>query len=187
MHGLASQNCRPGDDWRLPTISPVTTHTTVCRADAWRCTQETETSKGILAEENQSSGRRPCKGKTKQPQNKRNPTSQRQEHNRQQHQRPAGRATATSKHGRARQESFECGPTSLPPGSWNVMPAATRKFGRIFQVARFENLSECCQFARTATRSAAPFVGVRLRLFDLFNGPSLRSNLSNGSQGVLLV
>ena len=49
---------------------------------------------------------------------------------------PTRRATATSRHSRARPESLECGPTSLPRGSWNVMPAATRKLSRTFQVTR---------------------------------------------------
>ena len=38
---------------------------------------------------------------------------------------------------RARQESFESGPTSLPRGSWNVMPAATWKQSQTTQVTRF--------------------------------------------------
>ena len=52
--------------------------------------------------------------------------------NRQKHQLPTRRATATSRHSRARPESLECGPTSLPRGSWNVMPAATRKLSSNF-------------------------------------------------------
>ena len=45
----------------------------------------------------------------------------------------ARRATATCRHGQAQQETFECGPTSLPQGSWNVMPAATQKLGHNFR------------------------------------------------------
>ena len=52
---------------------------------------------------------------------------QRLKHNRQKHQRPTRRATATSRHSRARQKFLKCGPTSLPRGSWNVMPTATGK------------------------------------------------------------
>ena len=82
---------------------------------------------------NRSSGRRPRKGKRKR---NPNPTDQRkaQEHNRQKHQRPARRATATSRPKRARQESLECGPTSLPRGSWDVMPEATQKPGHSFRM-----------------------------------------------------
>ena len=47
--------------------------------------------------------------------------------NRQKHQRPTRRATATSRQNRARQKFLESGPTSLPRGSWNEMPAATGK------------------------------------------------------------
>ena len=77
-----------------------------------------------------SSGRRPRITKTKQPETHR---PARKTSNRQKHQRPARRATATSKHSRARQEFLDSGPTSLPQGSWNVMPAATRKLSRIFK------------------------------------------------------
>ena len=47
--------------------------------------------------------------------------------NRQKPQHPTRRATATSRQSRARQKTLESGPTSLPRGSWNVMPAATGK------------------------------------------------------------
>ena len=47
--------------------------------------------------------------------------------NRQKHQLPTRRATATSRHSRARQKFSESGPTSLRRGSWNEMPAATGK------------------------------------------------------------
>ena len=52
---------------------------------------------------------------------------------------PARRATATSGHNPAREEIFLCGPTSLPRGSLNVMPAATWKFSRTS-----ENHAEYC-------------------------------------------
>ena len=68
-------------------------------------------------------GSAPSKRETKQPETHR---PARKTSNRQKHQRPARRATATSRHSRARQEFLDSGPTSLPQGSWNMMPAATR-------------------------------------------------------------
>ena len=60
---------------------------------------------------------------------------QRKNSNHQKHQLPTRRATATSS--RARPESLESGPTALPRGSWNVMPAVTWKLSRTSQVTRF--------------------------------------------------
>ena len=84
---------------------------------------------------NRSSRRRPRKGKRKKetPSPQASNKHQRQDHNRQKHQRPARRATATSRQSQARQESFVCGPTSLPRGSWDVMPSATQKPGHSFE------------------------------------------------------
>ena len=98
-----------------------------------------QNTEGIPAEKKRSSGRRPRKEKRKKETSNQQASEkhQRQEQNRQKHQRPARRATATSRHGQARQESLECGLTSLPRRSWNVMPTATRKF-ELHQTPRLE-------------------------------------------------
>ena len=46
---------------------------------------------------------------------------------------PEAPAPSQTSDSRARQEFVDRGPTSLPQGSWQVMPAATRKLSRTFK------------------------------------------------------
>ena len=120
---------------RSPTIRPITKLTKKCPSDSGLLVQGTEVpeERGGYLQKCRSFGRRPQKGKK----TKHNPTNQRQGQTSQKHQRPTRRATATSRHSRARPERKESGPTSLPRGSWNVMPAATWKQSQTTQVTRF--------------------------------------------------
>ena len=134
VENLAPSIVAPGNR-RSPTIRPITKLTKNCPADSGLLVQGTEVpeERGEYLQKCRSFGRRPRKGK----QSKHNPTNQRQGQTSQKHQLPTRRATATSRHNRARPESLESGPTSLPRGSWNVMPAATWKQSQTTQVTRF--------------------------------------------------
>ena len=127
------QYCRPGE----PAIANHQTHHEVNKELSRRLgasgARNRSPERGEYLQKCRSFGRRPRKGK----QSKHNPTNQRQGQTSQKHQLPTRRATATSRHNRARPESLESGPTSLPRGSWNVMPAATRKLSQTTQVTRF--------------------------------------------------
>ena len=125
------QYCRPGE----PAIANHQTHHEVNKELSLRlgASGARNRSPGGYLLKCRSFGRRPRKGK----QTKHNLTNQRQGQTSQKHQHPTRRATATSRHNRARPESLECGPTSLPRGSWNEMPAATRKLSQTTQVTRF--------------------------------------------------
>ena len=126
-----SQYCRPGE----PAIANHQTHHEVNKEKSLRL--------GASGARNRSPRRKrgiPAKVPvhwTASPERDRNQTNQRQGQTSQKHQLPTRRATATSRHSRARPESLECGPTSLPRGSWNVMPAATWKLIQTTQVTRF--------------------------------------------------
>ena len=115
------QYCRPGE----PAIANHQTHHEVNKELSLRlgASGARNRSPGGYLLKCRSIGRRPRKGIP----TKHNPTNQHQGQTSQKHQLPTRRATATSRHSRERPESLGSGPTSLPRGSWNVMPAATWK------------------------------------------------------------
>ena len=126
-----SQYYRPGE----PAIANHQTHHEVNKELSRRlgASGARNRSPGGHLLKSRSFGRRPRKGIP----TKHNPTNQLQGQTLQKHQLPARRATATSRHSRARPESLGSGETSLPRGSWNLMPAATWKLIQTTQVTRF--------------------------------------------------
>ena len=132
VENLSPSIVGPGNR-RSPTIRPITKLTKNSPSDSGLLVQGTEVpeDRGGYLQKCRSFGRRPRKGK----QTKHNP-NQRQGQTSQKHQHPTRRATATSRHNRARPERKESGPTSLPRGSWNVMPAATWKQSQTTQETR---------------------------------------------------
>ena len=135
VENLAPSIVAPGNR-RSPTIRPITKLTKNCPSDSGLLVQGTEVP--------EDRGRIPAEMPvlwTASPERETNKTQPHEPAPGDKRARststPTRRATATSRHNRAQPESLESGPTSLPRGSWNVMPAATWKLSQTTQVTRF--------------------------------------------------
>ena len=136
--GLGAMVGRRGTQSRSPMLSPGGTGDRQPSDPSGRTQPCVPPTRGTKVPEQRLGYLQKC-GLVKIKKTRTGPTNQRQDHLRQKHQRPARRATDISK----RQKVLECGPTSLPQGSWNVTPAGTKKPGQNFRFVRFLGRSPC--------------------------------------------